>query len=50
MSLRDSEYCASAIFDLASELAGSARNDAKGYRAEFVEMVRRAREVTGRDP
>lgn len=50
MTLRDSEYRARATFDFATELAGSARGrDEKGYRTEFIEIVRRARELAVRD-
>ena len=51
MTLRDSEYRSGATFDLASELAGSARSrDDKGYRTEFIEMVRQARNLAMRNP
>ncbi len=51
MTLRGSEYRGDASFDLALELAGNARGrDEKGYRSEFVELVRRARELSGRGP
>jgi Ca-activated chloride channel family protein len=46
MLLKDSPYRGQASFDLILELAGSAEaNDPQGYRAEFIELVRRARSL-----
>ncbi len=46
MVLRESEYVGSADLDSIIELAGeSLGRDAEGYRSEFVDLVRRYREV-----
>jgi Ca-activated chloride channel family protein len=48
MLLRDSKYKGDAGYDAALEIAGSAAaNDTSGYRAQFLEMVGRAKELTG---
>lgn len=46
MQLRDSKYCGSATFDAVLELAqeGMGRDEG-GYRREFIELVRKAREL-----
>ncbi|MGL6094177.1 MAG: YfbK domain-containing protein [Fimbriiglobus sp.] len=47
--LRESTYKGTASLTLAQELAESATKfDPSGYRAEFVELVRKARTVTGK--
>jgi Ca-activated chloride channel family protein len=48
MLLRGSEHKGSATYDAALEIATAARGpDVHGYRAELLEMVRRARELSG---
>jgi Ca-activated chloride channel family protein len=49
MLLRDSEHRGTATYDAVLEIATAARgSDAHGYRAELLEMVRRAKSLTGR--
>jgi Ca-activated chloride channel family protein len=44
--LRDSQFKGDATYDAVSEIAGSSLgSDPHGYRAEFVEIVRRAKEL-----
>jgi Ca-activated chloride channel family protein len=44
--LRDSEYRGDAAFDMAAEIAQSSLGeDRSGYRAEFVDLARRAKEL-----
>jgi Ca-activated chloride channel family protein len=44
--LRDSEYRGDATFDMAAEIAQSSLGeDGSGYRAEFVDLARRAKEL-----
>ena len=47
MLLRKSEHCGATNFDTVLELAADARGaDRKGYRAEFLELVREARRLS----
>ncbi len=49
MLLRDSQYKGQATFALVQELADAARkHDPSGYRAEFMEMIRRAKNLSGK--
>ena len=49
MLLRGSEHKGTATYDGVLEMASSAKGpDIHGYRAEFLEMVRRARAITQR--
>jgi len=51
MLLRDSPYQGDWSYDAAIELAGSALgDDAFGYRAEFIDLVARARDLAARQP
>ncbi len=44
--LRNSEYCGDATFDTAAKIAQSSLGeDAGGYRAEFIDLVRLAKEL-----
>ena len=48
MMLRNSPYKSDVNFDLVEELASTgAKDDTSGYREEFVQMVKRARELRG---
>ena len=48
MLLRNSPYKSDVNFDLVEELASTgAKDDTSGYREEFVQMVKRARELRG---
>ena len=47
MLLRDSEHKGSATLAAVEEIAGAALgDDPKGYRSEFVDLVRRARKIS----
>jgi Ca-activated chloride channel family protein len=47
MLLRDSNYRGTASYDNVLELAAAGlKNDEQGYRAEFVEMVKRAKALS----
>lgn len=49
MLLRNSRHVGDGSFDAVLELArGAIGDDPQGYRAEFVDLVRRAKEVSGR--
>ncbi|HVK17509.1 MAG TPA: von Willebrand factor type A domain-containing protein [Fimbriiglobus sp.] len=49
MLLRESQYKGESSFALVQELAESAKkHDPSGYRAEFLELVKRAKAVSGR--
>ena len=49
MLLRGSEHKGDATFDAVLEIASSAKgHDTHGYRAEFLEIVRRAKALSGR--
>ncbi len=48
MLLRGSKHAGTATFDAVLEIAGAARGpDLHGYRAEFLQMVRRAKSLAG---
>ena len=49
MLLRHSKYAGDATFAAVEEMASSSKNhDPSGYRAEFVELVKQARQISGR--
>ena len=51
MLLRDSPHKGTATFDAALELAQEGRgSDKEGYRAEFVELVQRAKTLKQQEP
>lgn len=51
MVLRDSVYRGEATYEMALELAQSGlARDANGYRSEFVQLVRQAREIAQKSP
>ena len=45
MILRDSEYKGNATLAAVVEWARKGKNDANGYRAEFIELVRKAQSL-----
>jgi Ca-activated chloride channel family protein len=51
MLLRNSQYKGNATYAAVAEIAQSAAgdHDARGYRKEFVEMVKRAKELAGEE-
>jgi Ca-activated chloride channel family protein len=49
MLLKNSPYKGDGSFALVQELAGAARtHDPRGYRAEFLDLVKRAKQISGR--
>jgi Ca-activated chloride channel family protein len=49
MLLKNSPYKGDGSFALVQELAGAARtHDPSGYRAEFLDLVKRAKQISGR--